>query len=155
MPLRYHMPSKILLFIDSSIFAWGHQAIVWANADVLPMRHCDRIWFKIPIDFINIVYHFGSFVSVWRKVRGRPYIEGILPKGPYPPCLRMADRALLAGYPRYGLGVPSYYIKNGPGSMRESDYRYVNHSLSISVQYHTVLCSPSIQVFQFTLASEM
>ena len=30
-----------------------------------------------------------------------PYIEGILPKGPYPPWLRMADRALLAGYPRY------------------------------------------------------
>ena len=28
-------------------------------------------------------------------------IEGILPKGPYLPCLCMADRALLAGYPRY------------------------------------------------------
>ena len=27
-------------------------------------------------------------------------IDGILPKGPYPPCLRMADRAILAGYPR-------------------------------------------------------
>ena len=27
-------------------------------------------------------------------------VEGILPKGPYPPCLRMADRALLAEYPR-------------------------------------------------------
>ena len=26
--------------------------------------------------------------------------DGNLPKGPYPPCLRMADRALLAGYPR-------------------------------------------------------
>ena len=26
--------------------------------------------------------------------------DGILPKGPYPPCLRMADRALLTGYPR-------------------------------------------------------
>ena len=26
--------------------------------------------------------------------------DGILPKGPYPPCLRMADRALLAGCPR-------------------------------------------------------
>ena len=25
--------------------------------------------------------------------------DGILAKGPYPPCLRMADRALLAGYP--------------------------------------------------------
>ena len=33
-------------------------------------------------------------------------IDGILPKGPYPPCLRMANRALLAGYPRYvGWGV--------------------------------------------------
>ena len=29
------------------------------------------------------------------------HIDSILPKGPYPPCLRMADRALLAGYPRY------------------------------------------------------
>ena len=41
------------------------------------------------------------------------YIEGILPKGPYPPCLRMADRALLAGYPRYmhcWTGSPSVEI---------------------------------------------
>ena len=30
-----------------------------------------------------------------------PFIDGILPKRPYPPCLCMADRALLAGYPRY------------------------------------------------------
>ena len=30
-----------------------------------------------------------------------PHIDGILLKGSYPPCLRMADRALLAGYPRY------------------------------------------------------
>ena len=29
------------------------------------------------------------------------FIEGILPKGLYPPCSRMADRALLAGYHRY------------------------------------------------------
>ena len=28
------------------------------------------------------------------------HIEGILPKGPYPPCVSMADRALFAGYPR-------------------------------------------------------
>ena len=27
-------------------------------------------------------------------------VDGILPRGPYPLCLRMADRALLAGYPR-------------------------------------------------------
>ena len=30
-------------------------------------------------------------------------IDGILPKGPYPPCLRMADWALLAGYSRHML----------------------------------------------------
>ena len=29
------------------------------------------------------------------------HIEGILPKGPYLPCVSMAGRALLAGYPRY------------------------------------------------------
>ena len=29
------------------------------------------------------------------------YIVGILPKGPYLPCVSMAGRALLAGYPRY------------------------------------------------------
>ena len=29
------------------------------------------------------------------------YIEGILPKGPYMPCVSMAGGALLAGYPRY------------------------------------------------------
>ena len=27
------------------------------------------------------------------------HVEGILPKGPYPTCWRMSDRALLAGYP--------------------------------------------------------
>ena len=36
------------------------------------------------------------------------YFEGILPKGPYPPCLRMADRTLLAGYPRFIL-IITYY----------------------------------------------
>ena len=38
-------------------------------------------------------------------VKGAPDIDGIPPKGPYPPCLRMADRALLAGYPRYELNA--------------------------------------------------
>ena len=38
--------------------------------------------------------------TIWNVVGWKPYLEGILPKGPYPSCLRMADRALLAGYPR-------------------------------------------------------
>ena len=36
-----------------------------------------------------------SINAQWR------YIEVILPKGPYPPCLRMADKSILTGYPRY------------------------------------------------------
>ena len=32
------------------------------------------------------------------------HIEGILPKGPYLPCVSMAGRALLAGYHRYEVG---------------------------------------------------
>ena len=36
---------------------------------------------------------------IWSEIT--PYIEGILPRGPYLPCVSMAGRALLAGYPRY------------------------------------------------------
>ena len=38
-----------------------------------------------------------------------PYIEGILPKGPYLPCVRVAGRALLAGYPRHQLDDTHWY----------------------------------------------
>ena len=36
------------------------------------------------------------------------HVDGVLPIGPYPPCFRMADRALLAGYPRFISGVTSH-----------------------------------------------
>ena len=42
----------------------------------------------------------GLWTSLYITTRCiAPNIDGILPKGTYPPCLRMADRALLAGYP--------------------------------------------------------
>ena len=40
-------------------------------------------------------------VYIFNKMSYCTYFDGILPKGPYPPCLRMADRALLAGCPRF------------------------------------------------------
>ena len=46
-------------------------------------------------EWINEKLYFFPFFRISR------YLNGILPKGPNPPCLRMADRALLAGYPRY------------------------------------------------------
>ena len=38
--------------------------------------------------------------------------DDILPKGPYPPCLRMADRALLAGYPWFVSMPTGYQVAN-------------------------------------------
>ena len=42
------------------------------------------------------------YVSLIRTIKTNSHkqIEGILPKWPYQPCLRVVDRALLAGYPR-------------------------------------------------------
>ena len=47
----------------------------------------------------------------WVKADFDLHFDGILPKGPYPPCLRMADWALLAGYHRLTLSeylLPSH-----------------------------------------------
>ena len=37
---------------------------------------------------------------LWYLINQNLHVDGILPKWPYPPCLRMTHRALLAGYPR-------------------------------------------------------
>ena len=43
----------------------------------------------------------SSSVKVWAITNDGEHVDGILPNGPYPPCLHMADRALLAGYYRW------------------------------------------------------
>ena len=50
----------------------------------------------------------GSYIASYAYA----YIDDILPREPSPPCLRMADRALLAGYPRNVLSrlLWSYYV---------------------------------------------
>ena len=50
------------------------------------------------MSYMNVAMLLAITIS---NLHPSTYIDGILPKGPYPPCLRMADRALLAGYPRY------------------------------------------------------
>ena len=39
------------------------------------------------------------------------HVDGILPKGPYLPCLRMADRAILAGYSRCLLWICKLHLE--------------------------------------------
>ena len=43
---------------------------------------------------------FEQRMTVFVFIEFQSHVEGILTKGPYPPCLPMAGRALLAGYPR-------------------------------------------------------
>ena len=62
---------------------------------------CDEIIYPFPNLNGTISSHF--LLELWLLIHGgiEVNIEGILPKWPYPPCLRMADRAFLSGYSRY------------------------------------------------------
>ena len=51
--------------------------------------------------FLMCSYGFIWLILSCNDLAQRSHIEDILPKGPYLPCLHMADRALLAGYPRF------------------------------------------------------
>ena len=66
------------------------------------------------------VYLFDAYVFTFLFSRVAPFLRlscqkgptchaGILPKGPYLPCLSMAVRALLAGYPRYVQNVMIWF----------------------------------------------
>ena len=66
------------------------------NAGLLFHNHIPpQVTFRICCS--QLMFTIESFAVITTS----SYIDGILPKRPYPPCLRMADRALLAGYPRY------------------------------------------------------
>ena len=60
---------------------------------------------------------FWIFQFWYIRVLGK--FDGILPKGPYPPCLRMADRALFAGYTR--IRVVRFTILHGTTAYTEYD----------------------------------
>ena len=73
------------------------------------LTHGLHVTFAVPVKhfLVDITRLTTFFWSPWYLMEfftssvNLSYIEGILPKGPYPPYPRMADRALLAGYPRY------------------------------------------------------
>ena len=63
-------------------------------------------------------------LGMWQQLWMRIDVEGILPKGPYLPCVSMAGRALLAGYPRY----LEHSLCNYPqvNALRTLDWWFVN-----------------------------
>ena len=72
------------------------------------------------------------------------HIDGILPKGSYPPCLRMVDRTPFAGYPRYVMAsswvttclhcLLAYF-----NCLRPSDHREARHSMGYGNLFKTVV----------------
>ena len=76
-----------------------------------PWQHtalCSMIWitcafylcFHVMVYIIDVIVIICSNAySMDTQKITKTHFDGILPKGPYPPCLCMADRALFAGYP--------------------------------------------------------
>ena len=84
-------------FIEYSYY----KVVVDSHGKYLPMtfRNVSRVR-----DCSGLVLRDMCYGTKWRqntKLYSYSHIEGILPKGPYLPCVSMAGRALLAGYPRY------------------------------------------------------
>ena len=89
-----------------------HHHIIWLNANLhmlyLLWNMLSFVWLyfvvvslEVSVDTSVLCSHVfqgwftGTGAIIWLS-----QCKCILPKGPYPPCLRMADRALLAGYPQ-------------------------------------------------------
>ena len=80
---------------------------VWDSMQLNYPRFNDisLMWSYINLDLENTQIWCGItrglelYSSLWH-CWCEPHVEGILPKGPYLPCVSMASRVLLAGYPR-------------------------------------------------------
>ena len=70
------------------------QAITWATADLLSIEPLGTNFSEIWLQY-KLFIHENAYENVVCAMA--PFCPG----EPYPPCLHMADRALLAGYPRY------------------------------------------------------
>ena len=99
---------------------WNKTLMTWNLRRVL--YHCVRLSYLKPdnrlctvvnellLFFFLYLFCWPLFYDCWTEESqilwnachfAKAYIEGILSKGPYLPCVSLAGRALLAGYPRY------------------------------------------------------
>ena len=70
---------NLLLYNNNNVIMWKLRHAMW-------QYHTNDCW-----------EHIDGNMNISKQ----KYIEGILPKGPHLPCVSMAGRARLAGYPRY------------------------------------------------------
>ena len=91
-------------------------------------------WCKKDITPLPMHWSYAFLVLTHR------YIKGILQNGPHPPCLRMAGRALLAGYPWYmAPAVEELNLSQAIQSTRlaETNIRVTPVFLAVSIWNHT------------------
>ena len=81
---------KEISYLGWNLCQCGREALLWLGR-----------WLAEEICIQIKVGRFNKSKLYWYQSTGYAHFDGILQKGPYPPCLRMADRALLVGYPRF------------------------------------------------------
>ena len=122
------------------LIKWSLWGIYYAEALLMGVQSCDICYLFSPVglivaylstDFLEILYHLLSLLFL--------YIEGILPKGPYLPCVSMAGRALFAGFPRYVNSMVSAILLCGATILwwhashsARGQYATIFHSLAIT-----------------------
>ena len=99
------------------------------------------------ISNISIIYamKLGNEYVNW-PITGQGNIQGILPKGPYQPCVTMVGRTLLEGYPRYLVVSlvschhqdPCWHIVNG--TLRNKFQWHFNQNKSNIKWQYTISC---------------
>ena len=117
----------------SGIGAWHVLIFIWHTKTYF-LENGNNASYKWDFKFIRSPISFPH----------RQDIEGILPKGPYLPCVSMAGRAILAGYHRYVIAIAGVLRKTPTFVMRycilSSEFitlsRYFHHWLHRSRYFH-------------------
>ena len=89
---KYTTPEITFMVRNSSWnFVCVPKAWLWSHLQSFSLKLSSQVLFLRYIHFERIFWRA-------RETTPRPHFEGILPTGPYLPCVSMAGRALLAGY---------------------------------------------------------
>ena len=86
--------------LDITGMEWNHLNL-WRCTSLMVVCDCHTIGFSGTQNGLCTNSEWCAWFYMYHMYIGSDMkFDGILPKGPYPPCLRMADSALLAGYHR-------------------------------------------------------
>ena len=100
---RMFMKEDIYLLFYVKLFPIQIIIVKYTHMKMTPEKYHHMFIFFLVAP--NYVYVF-AIILIFRQILrvadvNHEHIDCILPKGPYPLCLHMADRPLLAGYPPY------------------------------------------------------